>query len=279
MFRIFSGFNFITRFSVLLACVLGMAACTTTSVLPPQACQLGHVAVQHLPTTVRNASLRRVFNDDNDKTTPDQLMKDRQQLDVRVGPVMMAALAQAGVQPLAGSELPQDGGRVGHPLEASALRSLQAIQPADAYLRWQVTDYGETPVRWAGAYATFEVVTTLAIAGAFYMHKVTRPVAGVYLLQEGVEELSEGYAGFWALNRLSRPVRIEADLIDGHTGDVIWHDSKTGVAAWRWHHLWYMDNSIKDGLLRSSIHKATTEIANDVKDYFTQSCLSARLRS
>lgn len=51
------------------------------------------------------------------------------------------------------------------------------------------------------------------------------------MVEEGIEEYSEGYAGWWLLNRLSRPVRIEADLIDGKTGAVLWHDSDTGLAV------------------------------------------------
>jgi hypothetical protein len=153
---------------------------------------------------------------------------------------------------------------IGRPIESATLASLQSSHPADAYLRVRVTDYGETPRRWESAYITLEVVTTLAIAAGLYAHKITRPVAVVYLLEESVEEFSEGYAGFWALNRLSRPVRIEADLIDGHTGQVLGRESHTGLASWRWRHLRHMDDTTRDELLSTSMHKAVNALAESV---------------
>jgi hypothetical protein len=85
--------------------------------------------------------------------------------------------------------------------------------------------------------------------------------AGAYLLEESIEEFSEGYAGFWVLNRLSRPVRIEADLIDSQTGQVLWREAHTGLAPWRWRHLRYVDDTTRDELLTTSMDKAVKALA------------------
>lgn len=153
---------------------------------------------------------------------------------------------------------------IGQPLDAAGLAALRAAHPADAYLRIQVTDYGQTPKSWKSAYVTFEVVSTLAIGGLLYVHSSTRPVAALYLVQEGVEEYSEGYAGWWLLNRLSRPVRVDADLIDGRTGAVLWRADATGMARWRWAHLWHMDDTARDDLLNISLDRAVTGLVTDV---------------
>lgn len=144
------------------------------------------------------------------------------------------------------------------------MANLQTSHPADIYLGWRVTDYGETPVSWRGTYVALEVVSTLAITGALYVHTNTRPLAGIYLLQESVEELSEGYVGFWALNRLSRPVRIEADLIDGRDGRVLWAGSETGLAHWHWRSLWRKGEAVRSELLDVSARKVTADLAADV---------------
>ncbi|MBS0393946.1 MAG: hypothetical protein JSR54_04925, partial [Proteobacteria bacterium] len=144
----------------------------------------------------------------------------------------------------------------GAPLTGDTLGHLHAGQPADAFLRVQVSDYGETPRRWRGTYIAFEVVATAAVATALALHRATRAVAGAYLAEETVEELSEGYAGFWALNRLSRPVRIDADLIDARSGEVMWHGARTGLAGWNWGHLFRMSGQVRDSLLATSTHRS-----------------------
>ncbi len=242
----------------LLIAALGLSACTRQEIQHPPTCRPPTLAVLRQPNAVRDASLRRVLNHDEKKIAAATLLQQRQQIDDQASQDLMASLTQTGLPLLSttgGSSAAI--GNIGHPLSASALTTLHTQQAADVYLRWRITDYGETPVRWAGAYVAFEVVTTLAIATAFYLHKVTRPIAGVYLLEESAEELSEGYAGFWALNRLSQPVRIEADLIDGHTGAELWHASDTGLATWRLSHLWRMDDATQTELLQSSTQRAS----------------------
>lgn len=66
-----------------------------------------------------------------------------------------------------------------------------------------------------------------------------------------MEELSEGYAGFWALNRLSRPVRVEADL-DAHTRRVLWAGAHTVLSSWHWRDLFRMSSERRDQLLTLS---------------------------
>ena len=111
------------------------------------------------------------------------------------------------------------------------------------------------------------MVTTLAITGVLYAHVATRPLAGVYLVQESVEEFSEGYAGFWLLNRMSRPVRIEADLVDGKTGAVLWHDSETGLADRHWNHLWHMGDAARDSLLTDSTDKTVKDLVEELEGH------------
>jgi len=84
------------------------------------------------------------------------------------------------------------------------------------------------------------VVSTLAVAGviAFVGNITTAKAAGgAYLLEEGTEEFLEGYAGFWALDKLCRPVRIQAELIRLNPVTMLWTASDTGFAINSWHDL------------------------------------------
>ena len=94
---------------------------------------------------------------------------------------------------------------------------LRAATGADALFRFGISDYGLTPKSWRDGYITFEITSTLAIAGA-------------YLVQEGVEESAESYAGFWALDVVSRPVRIEARLVRLNPVTTVWEASDTGLS-------------------------------------------------
>ena len=103
---------------------------------------------------------------------------------------------------------------------------------ADAVLRFGITDYGLTPRAWRKGYITFEVTSTLAIAGiiAYSGSTAAKAAAGAYLAQETVEETAEAYTGFWALDVVSRPVRIEAELIQLNPLETVWKDSDTGLS-------------------------------------------------
>lgn len=229
-----------------------------------------HLSVLNLPSTVGDNSLRRIFHDGDKTVSVDILADDRRHVEQLVETALKQTLAQSHLPMLSGATfIPIDdmsAMTLGQPVDAADLTVLQARHPADAYLRVQVTDYGETPTSWESAYITFEVVTTVAIAGLLYTHTVTRPLAVAYVAQEGVEEFSEGYAGFWLINRLSRPVRIEIDLVDGRTGAVLWHDSETGMDDWHWHNLWHMDEATRDSLISNSTGNAVKALANELGD-------------
>jgi hypothetical protein len=117
-----------------------------------------------------------------------------------------------------------------HPLSAEVLATLRASSGADALLRFGISDYGLTPRAWRHGVIAFEVVSTLGIAAIAYANPATRAIAGVYLAQETIEESIEAYSGFWALNEVYRPVRVEAEMIDLQTGRTVWADSETGFS-------------------------------------------------
>lgn len=257
-------------YPITLGLALLLAACATqpiTAYAPPQA----RLTVLNLPPDVSDQSLRRTFHAEAKQISSATLADDRQHIEKQVATALKQALTTAGLPilnkatfvPSTNPKLEQ----LGQPLDSATLAALQAKHPADVYLRVKVTDYGETPRSWGSAYIGFEVVTTLAIAGALYVHTATRPLAGVYLVQESIEEFSEGYAGFWLLNRLSRPVRIEVDLVDGKTGAVLWHDSETGLADWQWSHIWHMDDVTRDRLLNESTDKAVQELVQELQGH------------
>ncbi len=103
---------------------------------------------------------------------------------------------------------------------------------ADALLRFGITDYGLTPQSWRNGFIAFEVTTTLAVAAVIaYSNSVAaKSVAGIYLVQEAIEETATGYAGFWALDEVCRPVRIEAELISLNPVITLWKASDTGLS-------------------------------------------------
>lgn len=253
------------RLGALLAFLM-LAGCAAQPIAPARLCQ-SPLAVLPMPTTVGDSALRHVLHDEDDKPTAEVLAADRVRVDQSLLSAVQARFASTPgwqVLPMPASPLPPPG----QPLDTAALAGLQKQQPAAAYLRLAVSDYGETPERWKGAYITFEVVSTLAIAGGLATQRITRPLAGAYLLEESVEELSEGYAGFWLFNRLSRPVRVQADLIDGSDGHVLWQASNTGMAAWHWANVWHMDNAKRDMLLQRSQELAVKGVVNKLRfDY------------
>jgi hypothetical protein len=112
---------------------------------------------------------------------------------------------------------------------------LQTATGADALLRFGMTDYGLTPRSWRNGYITFEVTTTLALAAviAYSGSVAAKAAAGIYLVQETAEETAEAYAGFWALDEVCRPVRIEAELIRLNPVATLWKTSDTGLSGVR----------------------------------------------
>jgi len=117
--------------------------------------------------------------------------------------------------------------------------SIAGTTGADALLKYKITDYGLTPRAWRTGYITFEVTSTLALAGviAYAGSAAAKAAAGAYLVQEGAEETAETYAGFWALDVECRPVRIEAALISLNPVTPVWHTSDTGLSDVRFSRL------------------------------------------
>ncbi len=143
----------------------------------------------------------------------------------------MAIVASPGT-PDVNRILNQDYDKVPTQADADLLREETG---ADALLRFRITDYGLTPEAWRDGYITFEVASTLAIAGviAYSGSTAAKAAAGGYLAQETAEETTEAYAGFWALDVVTRPVRLEAELVRLNPVSVIWKDVDTGLSKVR----------------------------------------------
>ncbi len=148
---------------------------------------------------------------------------------------------------------------------------LHAVSGADAILRFRITDYGATPKSWHKAVIVFEVTTTLAIAAIAYARPATRAIAGVYLVTEAVEETAEAYGGFWALDEIYRPVRIEAELITLNTGTQAWKSSATGFSDRRMARLVRKVSATeRDTQLDGAIHDAVNDIVADLRKVLPQ---------
>lgn len=144
------------------------------------------------------------------------------------------------------------------------LTSLRAASDADVLLRFGISDYGLTPRAWRSGVITFEVMSTLGIAAIAYAKPATRAIAGVYLAQETIEETIEAYSGFWALNEVYRPVRIEAEMIDLKTGQTVWADSETGFSDRRLSRIFMsVTPDERKAQLSAALHDAITKVVRD----------------
>ena len=249
------------------------SGCVTQHTIPTDSSE--RVVVLELPATPGPRSLGRVLHGKRASFVASTLAADREHIRQALDTHLRQSLPPAACSATRIDFVPldePDASAIGRPIDGVTLARLQSSLPADSYLRVRVTDYGETPRRWEAAYIGFEVVSTLAIAAALYVHRLTRPVAAAYLAEESVEEISEGYAGFWTLNRLSRPVRIEADWIAGRSGEVLWSDAHTGLAAWHWRNLRHMDDAARDALLDASTRKAVEALARNLQLRGSGSC-------
>lgn len=150
--------------------------------------------------------------------------------------------------------------------EADLIRTTSG---ADALLRFKITDYGLTPRAWRKGYITFEVTTTLALAAiiAYSGSTVAKGAAGAYLAQEAVEETAEGYAGFWALDVLCRPVRIEAELIGLDPVTTVWETRDTGLAEVR---LSRLTRKVQPAERDNQLRQATDDAAADIAASLTK---------
>ena len=218
-----------------------------------------------LPPTVPALTLNRLYGQGDDHPLDDPaLVRLRQDIQRRFDAALRAALAAEGLQVRVVAPADPRGLALGEAVAKPALQSLEAAHPARYYLRLSVSDFGETPRSWMDGYVLFEVGSTGAITALLYSNPPTRALAGVYLAEESVEELAEGYSGFWVVNRLSRPVRIAEDLVGGE-GRVLWQGSETGLADWRWANLWHMDKGRREALLDASLQRAARKVAQALR--------------
>lgn len=154
------------------------------------------------------------------------------------------------------------------PLSQADADLIHEATGADALLRFRITDYGLTPKSWRDGYITFEVTSTLAIAGAiaYTGSAAAHAVAGAYLAQETVEETTEAYAGFWGLDVVTRPVRLEAELIRLHPVGTIWKTDETGLSDIRLSRLTRsVPNTERDMQLGQSTNHAVNDISDDLE--------------
>jgi hypothetical protein len=151
-------------------------------------------------------------------------------------------------------------------MEADSIRTMTG---ADVLMRYQITDYGLTPQSWRNGYITFEVTTTLALAAviAYSGSTVAKAAAGAYLVQEGIEETAEAYAGFWALDVACRPVRIQAQLVRLEPVTKLWNASDTGFSNVKLLRLIRkVGSSERDKQLNQATDSAITDIVADLSD-------------
>lgn len=253
-----------------LGLILLLSGCASAPlpITSPTADQNIPLVLLELPPTVTLPALRRLSGQGDAPSLDDAaLAKLRQDILKRLDTAVHAALKAEGLASASIMAVPAETGQtVGNPLPPAELQALQSRQPARYYFRVSVSDFGETPRSWLDGYVLFEVTATGVVSAALYSNPPTRALAGVYVAQEAVEELAEGYSGFWLVNRLSRPVRIEEDLVDGQNGKVLWHDSVTGMADWHWRNLWHMDAERRNGLLQEAMNKAAEKLARVLKE-------------
>ncbi|MDE2623593.1 MAG: hypothetical protein KGM83_10435 [Betaproteobacteria bacterium] len=264
MFRRFFSCAVLLGWPCVLALLSGCAS-TPLPLASAPADPATRLVLLELPPTVAPQTLQRLYGKDDDHALDEPaLARLRQDIQQRFDIDLQAALKEAGLA-LSVTRLPDTAGlAVGQPVAQPALQALQAAHPARYYLRLSVSDFGETPRSWMDSYVIFEVTTTGAITAWLYSNPPTRALAGVYLAQETLEEVAEGYSGFWLVNRLSRPVRIGEDLV-GRDGQVLWQGSETGQADWRWTNLWHMDEARRQALLDASLQRAARKVAQALK--------------
>ena len=163
------------------------------------------------------------------------------------------------------------GQGIGSAMTQEEADHLQEATGADALLRFAITDYGLTPRSWRNGYIAFEVTSTLALAAviAYSGHTAAKAAAGIYLTQEAVEETAEAYAGFWALDEVSRPVRIEAELIRLNPVTTLWKTSDTGLSDTSFSRLVRkVGADERDRQLNQATDEAIRKITSDLSNAF-----------
>ena len=146
-------------------------------------------------------------------------------------------------------------------------RRIRNATNADAILQFGFTDYGLTPKSWRSSYITFEIVSTLAITAliASAGTSLAKGAAGAYLTQEAVEETAESYAGFWALDVVCRPVRIQAELIGLNPPGVLWRYDDTGFSDIKLSRLYRkVDITERDQQLAQATDSAVNDVVTEL---------------
>jgi len=123
-----------------------------------------------------------------------------------------------------------DVGNKSETLTAEMRQQLEAQHCGDALLRFRITDYGTIPKTWDRWIAVGTGVWIGGITVLAYSKPASRPYIDAYLLSEVIQEGAETYAGYSLFGSVYTPVRIEAELIDLHTGEILWQDTDTGLA-------------------------------------------------
>ena len=260
---------------ILSGCATSMARRTLHE---PIAHPLQVVIVQS-PNNVNPEALRMVFAPANPEISDEtnKIIKSGMvDAEARAMGEMKSALTHAGITVLSNetishslNDLPISDTQ--KQLNCEQTQKFHLLSGADVLLKFRITDYGLTPREWRNWVIGFEIVSTVGIAAWAYYVPETRPLAAAYLVTESIEETAEAYSGFWALNKLSRPVRIEAELFDLHTGEMVWSDSNTGLAKV---HLIRLFTNIDAATRKIQLEDATHESAEKLINRLQKSLAS-----
>lgn len=240
-----AGLAVVTTYKITLSVLIGVWISGCTSIQPPQQRTQNpilrplKIVLVQTPMAVDDATLRDLFASDLAKDSPESLHIIENT--VMTAQAHASAYLQSAIETQAGFKIANsntstpviDELRIANAdtvITREIAEQLRTITGADALLRFSITDYGETPKSWRNAVIVFEVTSTLGIAAIAYAKPATRAIAGVYLATEAVEETAEAYTGFWALDEVCRPVRIEAELIMLDSGTQTWRGSATGFS-------------------------------------------------
>ncbi len=261
-----------------------MSGCTT--IQPPQQSTQNpilrplKIVLVQTPMGVDDATLRGLFAPDLAKDSPESLHIIENT--VSTAQAHASADLQSAIETQAGFNIANsktstpviDELRIANAdtaITREIAEKLRTITKADAILRFSITDYGETPKSWRNAVIVFEVTSTLGIAAIAYAKPATRAIAGVYLATEAIEETAEAYTGFWALDEVCRPVRIEAELIMVDTGTQMWKGSATGFSDVRVARLVRkISIAERDLQLDSAVQDAANKIVADLRKAMTR---------
>ena len=255
-----------------ILCTLLLDGCATSTVQviareptahPPQVVLIESSSDVDLP------ALRNVFSPDMPKDSEEtiKLVKSGMtEAEIRAMAEMKNALTNIGMTVINSEAVTRrvnelEINRMHKKLSLDQAHELHLVSGADNLLRFRITDYGLTPKAWRNWVIGFEVVSTVGIAAIAYTTPELRPLAGVYLVTEAVEETAEAYTGFWALDKLSRPVRIEAEMFDLHTGEMLWADNNTGLARVHLIRLaTHIDAATRNAQLEDATHESVEKL-------------------